>query len=185
VSAMIINIDRKNRSINSRSRPRITPKRARRCRASSGDRGHHHRHDQPRGAAAAPRWTTRPRVADPVMTKSELIDRWRRSFAAGCKTPSSPSRWSSTPWPKAWRRRAHRDPRVRQLRPQLPARADRRNPKSGERVQVRRSTCRTSRRQGIARAVDFKKTRERERLPSPAAARTSPARGEAGVRRRG
>ena len=81
VSTMIINIDRKNRSIN------LSIKAKDNADESRGDAAHQHRefgrqrrHDQPGGVAQGQARQQKPRVSEPVMTKSELIDRLAAQF---------------------------------------------------------------------------------------------------------
>ena len=79
---MIINIDRKNRSINLSIKAKDHADETEAMqKMTRGERGRQHGHHQPRRPAARPSWTTRPTSKRAVvMTKSELIDRLAARF---------------------------------------------------------------------------------------------------------
>ena len=157
VTAMIINIDRKNRSINLSIKAKdhaeetealqIVPRRTPRARRPGR---------RTWARCCGRRWTTRPtNRAGRAMTKSELIDRLAAQFPQlVAKDAELAVKMILDAMAESLAKgRAHRDPRVRQLRPQLPAAAH------GTQSQVRREGAGAGEarsalqgRQGIARA---------------------------------
>ena len=155
ISAMIINIDRKNRSINLSIKAKDHADETRGDPDDEGgQRGHQHGHHEPRCPAARETGQQDHRVSGP---HDDQIGADRPPggavSAAGCqgcraRGEDDPRRHGRKPGEG----RAHRDPRVRQLRPQLPA-AENRAQSEVRRARARAGEARPALqgRQGIAR----------------------------------